>query len=140
MKIENRGMMKRSPPYTVSGATGAIIGRLAISGAFPRSAFSVLGVGFGDIGTSPLYTLKTVLGVTVDRAFWHLEEPSLEFSKLCKDIDERVNPFLDRPIKGQWPYLWLDATQLKVRDGGRIISVAAIIPSRGQDASWSLPR
>src|SRR4051812_20334656 len=48
-------------------------------------------------------------------------------SKLCKDIDERVNAFLDRPLEGEWPYLWLDATYLKVRDGGRIVSVAAII-------------
>src|SRR6478672_5433104 len=48
-------------------------------------------------------------------------------SKLCKDIDERVNAFLERPIEGEWRYLWLDATYLKVRDGGRIVSVAAII-------------
>src|SRR3954465_6473474 len=48
-------------------------------------------------------------------------------SKLCKDIDERVNAFLGRPLEGEWPYLWLDATYLKVRDGGRIVSVAAII-------------
>ena len=48
-------------------------------------------------------------------------------SKLCKDIDERVHEFLDRPLAGEWPYLWLDATYLKVRQGGRIISVAAII-------------
>ncbi len=48
-------------------------------------------------------------------------------SKLCKDIDERVHEFLDRPLTGEWPYLWLDATYLKVREGGRIISVAAII-------------
>ena len=48
-----------------------------------------------------------------------------QVSKLCKDIDERVNAFLDRPIEGEWSYLWLDATYLKVRDGGRIISVAA---------------
>ena len=48
-------------------------------------------------------------------------------SKLCKDIDERVRAFLDRPIDGDWPYLWLDATYLKVREGGRIVSVAAII-------------
>jgi putative transposase len=48
-------------------------------------------------------------------------------SKLCKDIDERVNAFLDRPLQGEWPYLWLDATYLKVREGGRIVSVAAII-------------
>jgi putative transposase len=48
-------------------------------------------------------------------------------SKLCKDIDDRVREFLDRPIAGDWPYLWLDATYLRVRQGGRIVSVAAII-------------
>src|SRR3954468_23913687 len=48
-------------------------------------------------------------------------------SKLCKDIDERVTGFLERPLAGEWPYLWLDATYLKVREGGRIVSVAAII-------------
>ena len=48
-------------------------------------------------------------------------------SKLCKEIDERVRDFLDRPIDGDWPYLWLDATYLKVRQGGRIVSVAAIV-------------
>ena len=50
-----------------------------------------------------------------------------QVSKLCKDIDERVNAFLERPIEGEWRYLWLDATYLKVRDGGRIVSVAVII-------------
>jgi transposase-like protein len=48
-------------------------------------------------------------------------------SKLCKDIDERVGAFLDRPLVGDWPSLWLDATYLKQREGGRIVSVAAII-------------
>jgi len=48
-------------------------------------------------------------------------------SKLCKDIDDRVGAFLDRPLVGDWPYLWLDATCLKQREGGRIVSVAAII-------------
>jgi transposase-like protein len=48
-------------------------------------------------------------------------------SKLCKDIDERVTGFLERPLEGEWPYLWLDATYLKVREGGRIVSVAAIV-------------
>jgi len=50
-----------------------------------------------------------------------------QVSKLCKDIDERVNAFLERPIEGEWPYLWLDATYLKALEGGRIVSVAAII-------------
>ena len=39
-------------------------------------------------------------------------------SKLCKDIDERVGEFLNRPLNGEWPYVWLDATYLKVRQGG----------------------
>ena len=38
-------------------------------------------------------------------------------SKLCKDIDERVNEFLNCPLTGEWPYIWLDATYLKVRQG-----------------------
>ena len=39
----------------------------------------------------------------------------------------RACAFLDRPLAGEWPYLWLDATYLKQREGGRIVSVAAII-------------
>jgi transposase-like protein len=50
-----------------------------------------------------------------------------QVSKLCKGIDERVGAFLDRPLDGEWPYLWLDATYLKQREGGRIVSVAVII-------------
>ncbi len=45
-----------------------------------------------------------------------------QVSKLCKEIDERVRAFLNRPLEGDWPYLWLDATYLKVREGGRIVS------------------
>jgi transposase-like protein len=50
-----------------------------------------------------------------------------QVSRLCKEIDERVKPFLGRPIEGDWPYVWLDATYLKVRRGGRIVSAAAVI-------------
>ena len=50
-----------------------------------------------------------------------------QVSKLCKEIDERVSAFLDRPLEGEWPYLWLDATYLRQREGGRVVSVAAII-------------
>jgi transposase-like protein len=52
-----------------------------------------------------------------------------QVSELCREIDERVHAFLNRPIEGDWPYLWLDATYLKVREGGRVVSVAAIIAS-----------
>lgn len=50
-----------------------------------------------------------------------------QVSRLVEEIDERVDAFLTRPIEGEWPYLWIDATYLKVRDGGRIVSTAAII-------------
>lgn len=50
-----------------------------------------------------------------------------QVSRLCEEIDDKVKAFLDRPIEGDWPYLWVDATYLKVRRGGRIVSVAAII-------------
>lgn len=50
-----------------------------------------------------------------------------QVSRLCEDIDERVNAFLKRPIEGMWPYLWIDATYVKVREGGRTISVAIIL-------------
>ena len=33
-----------------------------------------------------------------------------QVSRLCADIDERVQAFLERRIEGRWPYLWLDAT------------------------------
>jgi transposase-like protein len=48
-------------------------------------------------------------------------------SRLCADIDERVQAFLQRPIEGDWLYLWIDATYVKVRQSGRIVSVAVIM-------------
>jgi putative transposase len=50
-----------------------------------------------------------------------------QVSRLCEEIDERVNTFLTRPIEGDWPYLWIDATYIKVRQNGRIVSVAVTI-------------
>jgi transposase-like protein len=47
-----------------------------------------------------------------------------QVSRLCEEIGERVAAFLERPIEGDWPYLWIDATYLKVRQAGRIVSVA----------------
>jgi putative transposase len=66
-----------------------------------------------------------------------------QVSKLCKEIDERVGAFLKRPLEREWPYLWLDATYFKVREGGRIVPVAAIIAmavntdGRGDVEPWS---
>jgi putative transposase len=50
-----------------------------------------------------------------------------QVSRLCAEIDERVGAFLDRPIEGEWPYLWLDATYVKARRDGRVVSVAVIV-------------
>jgi transposase-like protein len=50
-----------------------------------------------------------------------------QVSRLCAEIDERVRTFLDRPIEGEWMYLWLDATYVKVRRDGHIVSVAVIV-------------
>jgi len=50
-----------------------------------------------------------------------------QVSRLCEEIEEKVKPFLGRPIEGDWPYVWLDATYVKVRRGGRIVSTAIVI-------------
>ena len=50
-----------------------------------------------------------------------------QVSRLCEDIDERVQTFLNRPIEGEWPYLWLDATYVRARRDQRIVSVAVIV-------------
>src|SRR6266487_1091948 len=50
-----------------------------------------------------------------------------QVSRLCGELDERVGAFLNRPIEGDWPYLWIDATYVKTREAGRIVSVALIV-------------
>jgi putative transposase len=50
-----------------------------------------------------------------------------QVSRLCAEIDDKVKAFLSRPIEGDWPYLWIDATYVKVRQNGRIVSVAVIV-------------
>ena len=50
-----------------------------------------------------------------------------QVSRLCAELDERVGAFLNRQIEGDWPYLWIDATYVKTREAGRIVSVAVIV-------------
>jgi len=50
-----------------------------------------------------------------------------QVSRLCAEIDERVGAFLNGPLEGDWPYLWVDATHVKAREAGRIVSRAVII-------------
>jgi putative transposase len=55
-----------------------------------------------------------------------------QVSRLCAELDDKVQTFLNRLLEGDWPYVWLDATYLKVREAGGIVSVAAIIAGRQQ--------
>jgi putative transposase len=48
-------------------------------------------------------------------------------SAMCRGLDERVEAFCQRPLEGAYPYLWLDAKQVKVRDHGRVVSKAAVV-------------
>lgn len=50
-----------------------------------------------------------------------------QLSRLCEEIDERVKAFLKRPIEGDSPYLRIDATYVKARQNGRVVSLASII-------------
>lgn len=50
-----------------------------------------------------------------------------QVSRNCKELDEAVHAFLDRPLEREFPYLWLDATYLKVRQNHRIVSMAGVV-------------
>jgi putative transposase len=50
-----------------------------------------------------------------------------QVSRLCSEIDDKIAAFLDRPLEGEWPYLWLDTTYVKARCDGRVVSVAVIV-------------
>ena len=55
-------------------------------------------------------------GMTKDRA-----------SAICRGLDEQVDAFRHRPLEGAYPYLWLDAKHVKVRDHGRVVSKALVV-------------
>jgi putative transposase len=57
-----------------------------------------------------------VAGMTKDRV-----------SGLCRALDEQVRVFRERPLEGDYPYLWLDAKHVKVRSGGHVRSKALVI-------------
>ena len=50
-----------------------------------------------------------------------------QVSRLCQSLDEEVERFRNRPLEGVFPYVWLDATFVKARDGGRVVSQAVVI-------------
>ncbi len=50
-----------------------------------------------------------------------------QVSRICAELDAEVERFRTRPLAGPYPYVWLDATYLKAREGGRVVSVAAVV-------------
>ncbi len=48
-------------------------------------------------------------------------------SAICRALDQQVELFRGRPLEGAYPYLWLDAKQVKVRDHGRVVSKALVV-------------
>jgi transposase-like protein len=53
--------------------------------------------------------------------------PKSQVSRLSQALDEEVERFRARPLVGPYPYVWLDATYLKVRQDGRVASMAVVI-------------
>jgi len=71
------------------------------------------------VSTRKVETLAQALGInTISKS---------EVSRICGRLDEEVNRWRQRPLNGQYSYLWLDATYVKVREGGVVISQAIVI-------------
>ena len=70
------------------------------------------------VSTRRVDQLVESLGLRVSRS---------EVSRICAQLDEQVRAFLERPLEGEYPYLWLDAKVEKVRDGGRVVRKAVVI-------------
>jgi putative transposase len=71
------------------------------------------------VSTRKVDDLLKALGLTgIDKS---------KVSRICKDLDEVVEQFRNRPLEGEYPYLWLDALYLKVRQNHRIVSLALVI-------------
>ena len=50
-----------------------------------------------------------------------------QVSRLCGELDEEVERFRGRPLEDPYPYVWVDATYVKAREDGRVVSVAVVI-------------
>jgi len=71
------------------------------------------------VSTRKVDALLQALGLTgIDKS---------KVSRICKELDSVVAAFRDRPLNDAYPYLWLDALYLKVRQNGRIVSLAVVI-------------
>jgi putative transposase len=70
------------------------------------------------VSTRRVDQLVESLGLRISRS---------EVSRICALLDEQVEAFRQRPLEGDYPYLWLDAKVEKVRDGGRVVAKAVVI-------------
>jgi transposase-like protein len=71
------------------------------------------------VSTRKVDDLLKALGLTgIDKS---------KVSRICKELDELVEGFRNRPLEGSYPYLWLDALYLKVRQDHRIVNQAMVI-------------
>ena len=71
------------------------------------------------VSTRKVDDLVQALGLTgVDKS---------KVSRICKELDEGVEAFRNRPLEVDYPYLWLDALYLKVRQNHRIVSMAVVL-------------
>jgi putative transposase len=59
-----------------------------------------------------------------------------EVSRICKELDTEVEAFRTRPIEGERPYVWLDATYHKVREAGRVRSMATVVAVGVSTEGW----
>jgi len=48
-------------------------------------------------------------------------------SRMCQELDEEAEAFRTRPLEEEAPYVWLDALYEKVREGGRVRSMAVVL-------------
>lgn len=48
-------------------------------------------------------------------------------SRISKELDEHVQKFIQRPLTLRYPYIWLDATFPKVREGGHVENMALVV-------------
>jgi transposase-like protein len=71
------------------------------------------------VSTRKVDDLVQALGLTgIDKS---------KVSRMCKELDEGVTAFRNRPLEVAYPYLWLDALYLKVRQNHRIVSMAVVL-------------
>lgn len=71
------------------------------------------------VSTRKVDDLLQALGLTgIDKS---------KVSRVCKELDQVVEAFRQRPLEGRYPYVWLDALYLKVRQNHRIVSVAVVV-------------